>query len=474
VERKRIVLLEFNELCPPLLARWMEEGRLPNFRRFYSQSDVFTAVADAQEQDNLEPWIQWYSVHTGLSLRQHDVRHLTDGPASGHEDIWRMLLKHGLRVGNCASMNARSFQAPGSFYLPDPWCTSEAPNPRELAAYQTVVASHVQENSTATRGRVTGSDYARFAAFMASHGLSMTTMASLGKQAWSEAVSRKRTTWRRAPLLDLLQFDVFRHCWSKMRPDFSTFFINSTAHYQHAYWHCAFPEDFQTAVDLGQAARFRDAILFGYQQMDALLDRFMALERGGALLILATALSQHANQRVGRTYYRPVNVDKLLADLGIKAATVLPVMSEQFSIRFDSQSEADSSRERLAALKTAGEPVFGFAPAPEATVFFGALSRTGTPENATLEGFPNGSQLFREVFRALPHMKSGVHHPESALWLKFGKHQVHRESASILDIVPTILEYFGIERTAVDPERRLHGSSLLPRMGIQNNVALAS
>ena len=60
MERKRIVLLEFNELCPPLLARWMEEGRLPNFRRFYSQSDVFTAVADAQEQDNLEPWIQWY------------------------------------------------------------------------------------------------------------------------------------------------------------------------------------------------------------------------------------------------------------------------------------------------------------------------------------------------------------------------------------------------------------------------------
>jgi hypothetical protein len=474
MERRRIVFLEFNELCPPLLARWMEAGKLPNFLRFYRESDVFTAAADTDDRDSLEPWIQWYSVHTGLDLRQHGVRHLTDGPAAQHPDIWRMLLKQGLRVGNCASMNAGRFQAPGSFYLPDPWCTSEAPHPTEMEAYQRVVASYVQENSTAGRGRVTRADYARFVAFMASHGLSMKTVAAVAGQAWSEARSGKTTTWRRAPLLDLLQFDLFRHYWSRLRPHFSTFFINSTAHYQHAYWHCAFPEDFSAVTDLAQAAKFRDAILYGYQRMDALLERFMALERDGALLILTTGLSQQANQRIGRMYFRPVNVNKLLGDLGIRPAAVMPVMSEQFSIRFESPAEAHAAQERLAALHVAGEPVFDFAPAPERTVFFGALSRPATADGAALEGFPNGSQRFGDVFRALPHLKSGVHHPDSVLWLKLGRHEVHREKVSILDIVPTVLEYFGVDRVAVDPEGRLSGASLFARPGIRSREAVGA
>ena len=61
-----LILLEFNELCPPLLTRWMAEGRLPNFKRFHDASAVFITEADERAAPNLEPWIQWYSVHTGL------------------------------------------------------------------------------------------------------------------------------------------------------------------------------------------------------------------------------------------------------------------------------------------------------------------------------------------------------------------------------------------------------------------------
>ncbi len=30
----RIILIEFNELCPPLLEEWMAVGVLPNFKSF--------------------------------------------------------------------------------------------------------------------------------------------------------------------------------------------------------------------------------------------------------------------------------------------------------------------------------------------------------------------------------------------------------------------------------------------------------
>ena len=68
--RRRVLMLEFNELCPSLIDRWMAAGELPNFRRIFEASEAFTTLADA-EAPALEPWIQWYSVHTGLDYSQH-------------------------------------------------------------------------------------------------------------------------------------------------------------------------------------------------------------------------------------------------------------------------------------------------------------------------------------------------------------------------------------------------------------------
>ena len=69
----RVLLLEFNELVPHLLDRFIEQGELPNFQRFYRESAVFTTMSDETEAPNLEPWIQWYSLHTGLPFREHKI-----------------------------------------------------------------------------------------------------------------------------------------------------------------------------------------------------------------------------------------------------------------------------------------------------------------------------------------------------------------------------------------------------------------
>ena len=62
----KVLQVEFNELSPQLLAEFMAAGTLPNFRRFYETSQVFTTDAHA-EPPNLEPWIQWPTVHLGVS-----------------------------------------------------------------------------------------------------------------------------------------------------------------------------------------------------------------------------------------------------------------------------------------------------------------------------------------------------------------------------------------------------------------------
>ena len=98
-----LVLIEFNELSPVLLDRWMRDGHLPNFKKFYDSSLIYITKPDIAEPAYLEPWIQWYSLHTGLPYQTHNVFHLTDGPRAEHKDIWSVFLENGFSVFTAAA-----------------------------------------------------------------------------------------------------------------------------------------------------------------------------------------------------------------------------------------------------------------------------------------------------------------------------------------------------------------------------------
>lgn len=456
---RRLILLEFNELCPDLLDDWMAQGLLPNFREFYRHSRVFAGQADVADPDCLEPWIQWYSLHTGFSYEQHRVFHLTDGPRRGLKDIWRLLLENGYSVGNCAGMNAPGCSAPGSFYLPDPWCNSQPPYPPELQAYQRVVLTKVQENTNAAAA-LDRQAYLDFLAFWATHGLSAGSVAAAARQLLREAVDR-RQAWRRAPLLDKIQFDIFSHYWRRLRPDFASFFINSTAHYQHAYFHLLRPEGFE---GLGPDELHEEAVFFGYQEMDRLLGRFFAFEKLGAMLVFATALSQRPNPRAGLIYYRPRDIDGLLRTLGVQPARLLPVMAHQYSAEFADLASAERARERLRMIRLGGAPLFDLSDAQPGSVFFGVGLHAEVAADAAVE-LAGASVPFYDLFYRMPHTKSGAHQPQSALWFKTGDFRDTGERASILDVLPTLLDYYGVAAPEEEAMAR-PGVSLLPKLDI--------
>jgi len=118
---------------------------------------------------------------------------------------------------------------------------------------------------------------------MARHGLSISTVRRVLSQLWRER--RADVHWQRAVLLDRMQFDLF--CWyfRKRRPEFSTFFLNRTAHFQHLYWRNMEPEHFTIQPEPGEQAIYQDAILFGYERMDELCGELMRLAGRDTTLI---------------------------------------------------------------------------------------------------------------------------------------------------------------------------------------------
>ena len=450
---KRLVLIELNELCPPLLAQWMQAGLLPNFSRFHSESDVFVTESDEPEAPNLEPWIQWYSLHTGLPYKKHGVFHLTDGPKANNPDIWRILQAKGLSVWNCSSMNAARVDGPGAFFLPDPWCDAAQPHPPELGKFYKVVSQQVKEYSNRDR-KLSPKDISGFLYFMLTHGLSARTVAAILGQLIAERRDAGRT-WKRVALLDKLQFDVFRHYFRKKKPAFSTYFANSTAHLQHTYWRHMQPESFTVRPDAAEIARYKGSILFGYQQMDGLIGDFMSLADEDTVLVFATALSQQPYLKYeaigGQHFYRPRAVEKLLDDIHVHPIRVEPVMTHQFLARFNSSAEAEDAKQRLSRVTSSAGPVFGFDKADPASLYFGCQLRTQLSPGEKLDLGGNAPHVnFFDAFYQIEGIKSGRHHPDGCLWIKQGTHRVHPEKVSILDVMPTILDYFGLPVSGYD------------------------
>ena len=125
-----MILLEFNELSPSLMETFIEQGYLPNFKRLRDQSQVFTT--DAEEvAPNLDPWIQWVTVHSGLSFDQHGIHHLGDGHKLAVKSLWDMIAARGKTVWVCGSMNIKYDKPLRGAVVPDPWtvvrCTVRGP-----------------------------------------------------------------------------------------------------------------------------------------------------------------------------------------------------------------------------------------------------------------------------------------------------------------------------------------------------------
>lgn len=435
-----LIVLEFNELTPALIDRFIASGHLPNFAKFRSESRVYTTAAE-ESAPYLDPWIQWVTVHSGLSYREHGVFHLNEGHKLATKRIWDVLSAHGMRSLVCGSMNVRYDQGTLAVVIPDAWCTHVPPTPDSLNSYFSFVQRHVLEY-TSERVPLSVRDHLEFMGFMARHGLTTATCARVLRQLIEERFTDAR--WKRAVLLDMMQFDVFAHFYRKTQPAFSTFFLNSTAHYQHAYWEAMEPEIFEREGDSRQLQQHKDAILFGYSQMDKLLGRFFALAGDSAVLVLCTALSQEpwTTYRKDRAAfcYRPTDFGQLLKLVGINCgARIAPVMAEQFHLEFERTGDLKEAERLLGTIRLDGEQLLSIVQDGR-RLFTGCRVHTEIRDDAVLD-ISGRAVSFWDVFYKLPTSKTGMHHPDGIFWARLPdrSHEVVTERIPLTAVAPTLL-----------------------------------
>ena len=269
--------------------------------------------------------------------------------------------------------------------------------------------------------------------------------------------------WKRVGLLDILLTDIFLYYYRKVKPAFATFFLNSTAHLQHAYWRCMEPERFLRAPDPGEAETYGDAILSGYQNMDRLLPDFFKLEQGGVTLAMVTALSQQPflkhEASGGQRFYRPRNLAALLELAAVRPRTIEPLMAHQYMLRFGDAQEKYRAIELIAQIRCEGATAFSIEVNDDTAICISSSFKEMVSPYAKITiGTPSiGEEPFNEFFYLMDEIKSGCHHPEGVAWFKIGQGKHHERKVSILDIFPTILDFMEVGHSSVATK----GQSLL-------------
>jgi hypothetical protein len=454
-----LILLEFNELSPPVIKKLMAAGELPNFERFHNEAEVHETEAD-ERAPNLEPWIQWVTVHTGIPYRDHGIERLGDGHELDEPNLWDYVSDRSGSVWVCGSMNINYRSPINGWVLPDPWVTKVRPHPEEeLRPYYRFVSANVQEH-TREEAPLARSEQLAFVSFMVRHGLSPATATAIVRQLASER--RSNTRWRRPVILDRVQFDLFRWHWRKAKPTFSTFFLNSTAHYQHLYWRHMDPESFEVKPDPAERTIYEDAIPYGYRQMDRMVGQFLDLAGDDTTLVLLTAMSQEPCLKYedigGKMMYRPKDFERLLEALDIgEPADSAPVMAEEFQLDFATEEGARDAESKLAAVRYRGQPAIRVE--RRGRNIFGACGIVEQVEPDAVLQVDGGDRTvsFFDLFYQLDLVKSGIHHPDGLMWIRTPArtHSVNREKVPLVSAAPTVLRLMDI-----DPPDRMQGEAL--------------
>ena len=347
-QTQKLLLIELNEVNFDFVRRYISQGELPTLAHLINEHGVSETVSE-MVYENLEPWIQWVTAHTGKTFAEHGVFRLGDIVNRDIDQIWERLERAGHRVGAISPMNAKNRTHRACFFVPDPWTKTAVSGDRSLHLLSEALAQAVGDNASA---RIEPKSALKLVWGLVAH----FRPASFGNLL-KLALKRRGSPWYGAIFLDRLLSDVFIRQWRRHTPEFASLFLNAAAHIQHHYM-------FSSAVYEGPNRNpewyltpGRDPLLDVYRLYDGIVRDMLRLP-GSPRVMLATGLHQDPYPEE-LYYYRLKDHAAFLRRLGIKFLSVNPLMSRDFTLVCASTEEASGAADTLRAVQAPdGLPLF--------------------------------------------------------------------------------------------------------------------
>ena len=134
---KNLLLIELNECDFDFFFYGSKKYNYPLIKKFFStKKKIDTFTRDKKEGLNLDPWVQWVSVHTGKLSQKHKVYRLGQKLDNSIDQIWDKLSKKNKTSSIWGVFNSTLRKNKNiNLFFPDPWNFGEEAFPKNLNAY---------------------------------------------------------------------------------------------------------------------------------------------------------------------------------------------------------------------------------------------------------------------------------------------------------------------------------------------------
>lgn len=336
---KELIFVQLNEINFNLVKVYLKKykTKFKNLKKI-SRDIIFTHSEN--EFQLLEPWIQWYSIHSGLNAKDHKIFRLGDGANSEIELIYEKIEKLGYTIGAISPMNAKNNCLNPIYFIPDPWTKTKSDGSFLSKILTNLLTQTVNNNAN---NKLTIKNYLSIIHIIFRYGqikhyyFYIKLFLKSFKSKWSKAI-----------FLDLMLHDIHIKKLNNQKPNFSSIFLNAGAHIQHHYYFNSLADtnmtNPQNYIDKGKDPFYEILEIY-----DLIIGDY--LKKKNIHLILATGLSQKPTDDI-EYYYRLKDHKKFLKEkLSLTFQDVKPRMSRDFLILFDNNNDRDNTLKKLQILK---------------------------------------------------------------------------------------------------------------------------
>ena len=235
-KKKNLVIFEINECDFDFFFLGSKKYNYPLIKKFFlKKKKIETFTRDKKEGLNLDPWVQWVSVHTGIKSSKHKVYRLGQKLDKKIPQIWEKLdiKNNNITLWGLFNSNLKS-KKNIDLYFPDPWSFTQEVYPEKyknflkLPRYYAISYPNIKLKKFIYYLILFFKDVFFSKTFFY-------ILKNIHKIIFI-LLKAGIKSFNLYFLLDLISLDIiFNHLKNK-KSNFSIIAVNSFAHYQHNYW----------------------------------------------------------------------------------------------------------------------------------------------------------------------------------------------------------------------------------------------
>ncbi len=431
-----LILLELNEINFDAVNHYIDlyPGTFAGFEKLKALPSITTKAESKYEE--LEPWIQFPSLHTGRTYHEHKIFRLGDFVNSADVQFFEAIESSGFKVGAISPMNASNKLKNPAYFIPDPWTKTPSDGSFLSQAITSAIVQAVNDNS---KSKLTLKTIVSLATAFIALVNPLRYLSMLGY-----ALKSFGKPWRKALFLDMLLYEIHKTLFSRKKPHFSTLFLNAGAHIQHHYF---YNSSYVVSSDLANPDWYVGENEDPFLEMLKIYDGMLLdlLNEKTSEVLIATGLSQAPFKTV-QFMYRLRDHSSFLTNIGIKFDQLSPRMTRDFLVAFTSEEEALQAEKVLSSILVDNEiKLFGEIDNRGKDLFVVLTYPYEIMEDTTIE--LSGMKVKLNDLVVFVCIKNGEHQGKGFAFFSEGLSKFAPDNGShVSKLHGTVLEFFGINK----------------------------